>query len=34
MGKGLHEGDDALALLDFDFGVFDGTDLLVNKAGE
>ena len=34
VGEGPHEGDDALAFLDLDFGVFDAADLFLDKARE
>ena len=34
VGEGPHEGDDTLAFLDLDFGVFDAADLFFDKARE
>jgi hypothetical protein len=34
VGKCLHKGNDALALLDLDFSVFNRPDLLVKETAE
>lgn len=34
VGEGLHESNDAFALLDLDLGVFDAADLLFDETGE